>query len=337
MSATSASTTATQTKQPNHFQNYFSNLVFDLLDQLVYSFEDCKSTLDMRKAFVTHIKGNDKNEAKMIRNWHRVMSQYYRELVQDPLNVFDEILDVMKDTGANIDDTPVNDVIANMVMAKMTNNIKEFDRLMSLLHDPIYFLKQLKLREKWRDPSFDDDSRRYIVCYMLHLNGFAILHDLISDDLFQIAQTEGTKVISEMGGVAPGNAQAVLLETYNKLPKESLQPFVENMPMFMLSVSSLAGAGLEGGNMLMSLLESSGPLAEQLGPMKNMLKMVMPMLGNIRPDAFDNMAQVMQNPMFQNLLSSNGQMSNLDPNMLQSLMNPEMLGTILQNMQGPQK
>ncbi len=325
----------------NHFRNYFTTLVDELLTQLTHCFSDCKSTEDTRKAFQTHIKGNQRHEDNMLKNWHKVMSPYYRTMVQDPVNTFEKILDILMNTAEKMEDITIDDLLAKIIVAKMTKSQKEYDKYENILYDPVFFLKQLKLREKWRDPTFDDDSRRYIVCYMLHLNGFAILYHIVPDELFEAAQTQGLKVMGNLeqsknvkAGVDGETTQRLLKETYNVLPKDALNRFMQNMPMFMLSISCLSGAGLEEGNMLMKMLESSGPMAEQMGPMKNILNMVLPMLGNIPPEAFQNLNQMMQNGMIQNMLSGeSGGLPNIDPNILQSMMRPDVLASMLQHLQ----
>lgn len=342
-SLATVTTTSNEENQPNHFRKYFSNLVSELLDQLSYSFADCKCTQEMREAFNAHIKNNDKNEEKMITNWHTVMKPYYKILVQDPMTVFTELLDILTTSAEKLEDIRLADVIANMVMAKMTKNDHDYSKYQKYLYDPVYFLKQLKLRQKWRDPSFDDDSRRYIVCYMLHLNGFAIMHSIVPSNLLAACVDVEAKNEATAENFNPRNM-------LSQMPKEGINGLMQNMPLFMLAISFLSGTGLEGGNMLMTLLQSSGPLAEQLGPMKNVLNMVMPLLGNMSPDAFDNMSQFMENPVFQNLVNNvvgnsccssdnqggfpGGNFPNMDPNLLQSMMKPEMLASMIQNIQG---
>lgn len=329
--------------QNNHFRTYFTNLVHELLTQLTHSFTDCKSTENTLSAFSTHIKGNERHEENMIKNWHNVMSPYYRTMVQDPVNSFEEILENLMNMADKMEDVTIDGIISKLVIAKMTQNQKDCEKYQNMLNDPVYFLKQLKLREKWRDPTFDDESRRYIVCYMLHLNGFAILYHIVPDDLYNSAQIQGAKVMGTIDQNKKQNigaeiTQKLILETYKELPKDSLNEFMQNMPMFLLAISCLSGAGLDGGNMLISMLESSGPMAEQLGPMKNVLNMVLPMLSNVPPESYQQITQLMQSGMIQNMLSGQGGgFPNIDPNMLQSMMRPELLASMLQNFQGMQQ
>ncbi len=324
---------------PNHFRTYFSNLVGDLLGQLCHSFEDCESTKQTFDAFNSHIKGHDRHEDIMLKNWHEVMTPFYNGMVQDPVNSFEEILNILMDRAEKMEDISIPDLVAKIVVANLTKNTAELKKYECILYDPVYILKQVRLREKWRDSTFDDDSRRYIVCYMLHLNGFAILYNIVPDELFEAAQTQGMKVMGKLSSKDGGNleAQDVIRETYNEMPQVHFQAFMENMPMFMLAISCLSGAGLEGGNMLMTLLQSSGPMAEQMGPMKNILNMALPILKNIPPETFHNMSQMMQSGAVQNILQNGGGLPNIDPNLLQSMMRPEMLASMLKNMQNIQQ
>lgn len=321
--------------KPNHFQSYFSNLVGDLLEQLSHSFEDCESTKQTFQAFDSHIKDHDQHEIVMLKNWHEIMTPFYKSMVQNPVNGFEECLNVLMDRAEKMEDISIPDLVAKIVVANLTKNQKEIKKYETLLYDPVYILKQVRLREKWRDPSFDDDSRRYIVCYMLHLNGFAILYNIVPDELFDAAQAQGMKMMGNLDSSL--DPQKLFQDTCNQMPQVPYQTFMQNMPMFMLAISCLSGAGLEGGNMLMTLLQSSGPMTEQLGPMKNVLNMALPLLSKIPPETFQNMTQIMESEAVQNMLQSGGQgLPNIDPNLLQSMMRPEMLASMFQNVQNMQ-
>ena len=360
----------------HHFRKYFSDLILDLLEQLAVTFEECARTSELKVAYETYIKDNESAEGKMIKKWHDVMHPYYRQMVQNPLGAFDEALDVLMRNRENTEDLSLNDLIGKVVVAKMQNRSDEHERLMSLIYDPVYFLKQMKMKQKWHDPTFDDESRRYLVCYMLHLNGFAMLHDMMFDGVIAEAQKAGMGVAQKLmdDPSNSGDVQSAILsdpglvmrETCSQLPQGQMESLMKHMPTFLLAISSLSGAGLEGGNMLLPLLNSdSHPFAQQLGPMKDMLNMVIPYLDKIPPNAFQNITDVMQSPMFQTLMSSMSNMNlgggeggpmqmtdafnmimqgmqggqgaqGLNPDMLQNLMRPELMAAMMNTMQQKQ-
>lgn len=329
--------------EENHFRAYFSDLAYELLLQLKDTFEECESTIQACSVFEKEIQGKTSVEHAMIKNWHEHMIPYYKAMVQDPMSSFEPILEdlIQKAAQESVDiNIPIPALLMKMGMAQMSNNELEMEKCKKTMCHPAYLLHQLNLLEKWKDPSFCDDSRRYLVCYMLHMNSFAILYNIVPDELFEAAQSQGKDIIGTVQGdplkaLDGQNTQELIKNTYEQMPKQPLIEFMKNMEMFSIAISSLSGAGLEGGNMLMSLLESNGPMAEQLGPMKNMLNMALPLLQNVPPSAFENISQIMQSGQIEEMLNSGN--LNMDMSFLQNMLSSGMLQNFAQQMQQQQQ
>lgn len=348
------------------FARFFSDHFADFLEGLSESFSDCASTVKYVEVFHKHLKGQEVTEEILITRWHKFMKPHYRRMLQQPLLGFDEILEQLSreasDGTSSSSKWSVSHLEKNLESAKSAADSKKISACLGVLCDPVYFLRQLRMRDKWRDPTFDADSKSYIVCYMLHLNGFAIMHATIPQDLSEAMRSQGKQVAEDkhmqemfqgaMGNLGSGNGvnantvsgiQDIFRSSCNQLPKGSLKEFVNNLPVFLLGVSSLAGAGLPDGNLLARMLESNKSLMEKIGPLENILRMVLPMVGNAKPETFDNLAKVLQSPKFQDALfgpkgvMNNGELPAFDPAVFQGIMNPQVLTMLMQQFSGQQQ
>lgn len=240
------------------------------------------------------------------------------------------------------------------------------DSIHDLLH-PSKILSNMSILEKWNDPDFDDDSRKYIVCYFLHMNGFALLSSVIPNDLIYAAQNKASVIASKfvpnaaessssssvdnhlssfsdmiMNSVANNNVEKLITDVsksddtknaikdvFNEMPSNSLKVFLKKIPQFSTSIKCLSGAGLEGGNMLVKFLEQN---FESSGSQQTqeILKMVVPYVQNINPEVFDRMSELAESGTIENLLG-NFDFTQID---IGSMMNSGILSNIMSSFNG---
>jgi len=120
------------------------------------------------------------------------------------------------------------------------------------LINPEYLLGQINILEKWKDPHVDDTTRTYIICYILQMNGFALLHHLMEHELqlkdrFQKIMERDEAITKEDGELDIQNLERLVVH-------EVCIPLLDHAIPFWVVAVSLCGANLPGGEYLQSLI-----------------------------------------------------------------------------------
>jgi len=240
------------------------------------------------------------------------MNEFYMPMIRNPVKEFEKALEKL--TAKKPSDKNLNDVISDIMYCNVTGKTEDAHTLQQILFDPAYLLSEMDMLAKWHDPDLDDDSREYLVCYIVHLNAFAKCNDLIQNKLKvpnDLKENMSDKMPTDLESMDQlGTHYAPIL-----LPQA-----IECMPDLYIVICSLYGAGLKGGNLLYYMIDQYLP--EQIKtsfPVKGMLDSGMAKLLAMQCDELDGMVKMIEkHPSYQKMLSGDSSiLSQLDP---QSLM-----------------
>lgn len=245
----------------------FTRFFVDLLKQLEECFPECEKTASLRIIYNNHIANDGDVQDNLARQWYADLSPHFDALAESPIPTYMEILDgklsiassSSKNSGRCPDPVTVSKSIVGMSGA-------ERKRTLMGMCEPAYIFEHLGLRNKMHDPTLDEDSKRYILCYILNLSGFSTLYDIIPNDAYDIAaeQLPDIMQIVQKNGGKPDFSTVMTLSQnaqtkYGNDPRlEIISGSVQGRGIDLcIAVSFLCGCGLEGGNIFEGLVEMS--------------------------------------------------------------------------------
>jgi hypothetical protein len=155
----------------------FSKLWVDLLEQLAETFDDHVETQTILDEYRNTIFGHLDAERKFVDEWHQLWNPYYKILLQNPIAQFDTIIYTIEYAAATAASASTT-----------TTTTTTASRMIGLLG----------LFDKYDELSADPESSKNIVCYILHMNGFAILEKAIPSDLLKVAKEQGTALANAL-------------------------------------------------------------------------------------------------------------------------------------------
>jgi len=291
------------------FVIYFMKSLKQMFAQLKVSFYDCSNTSLIMGAFEKYIFDNDQEEqikverqTKFVENWHKIFESSYQLIAQDPVHNFENCLSAVMDNAAKHNFENIETILESEDEYKGSSFTK---KMVSLLTFPLYVLKQLKIDEKFADPTFDSESKKYLICYFLHLNGFSIFHNSIPKSI--IHSTKATtadflrnsdpEVLKSQNPTVILNSPAFqnTFEQFSDSNGALLMEIMQNVPQVMLGMSCLSGVGLEGGDMLEQVIHANSEQFNQLGEFKSYILMLLPILRNYKPENGEKIAKFMKN------------------------------------------
>lgn len=320
--------------------SYFSKLMMEFLNQFAEVFSECSNTTKLHKIYEKYVFKNIAYEKILAESWHTSFLPYYKVLIDNPMGEFQTVLYTMiniyeSTTHESKDENERQiyfDKLSNQILRNETKSsdplIIEF--LNQFLFNVPLFIDMLRMVFKWADSSFDEDSRRYTICYFLHMNGFAIMHCIIPNNLIQSVSNEGQDIIDHFkknSSTDENNSQMPNIDTSSlfnnpfeflkenndsigmirnacsSLPKQSILGLMRNSRLIGIALANLNGAGLENGSMLESFLEKSKSSIESQ-PIRNMLTMFIPFVRNFQPETFDLFADFAESDSFETTMNT---------------------------------
>ncbi len=188
MSATETPSTTGTPGRDNYFLRVFSKLTEDLLSTLHDAFPECGGTKQCLSLYQLFAKVHLNTLVGGIKVWYGVMSPYTKNL----LNKDEGFLWLCEKLRQNyqVQNTNLQSLINVMISGTDTQKkaaVKEFCH-------PVNMLNHMKLEDKWRHPELDEQSREYLLTYIVHMNAHATLYAIVPDLLIPdvVAMLNGT-------------------------------------------------------------------------------------------------------------------------------------------------
>jgi hypothetical protein len=292
---------------------YFTKQMGELLNQLSETFDECGNTKQILEIFNTTVKSHPENQQHMIKCWHATMNPYYMAMIRNPLNEFERVLREL--TEKRPSEKTLSSVMSDMIYYKISGNTDEVHKLQEILFDPSYLLSEMHMLEKWHDRDLDADSRAYLVCYIVHLNGFATCNDLIQNKIkipvvYEHCLPEMLTNFEELDQISTRWAPLLLPQIINHI-----------QDLYVI-VCSLYGAGLVGGNLVYHMIDQMVPEQVKAGlPLKSMLETCMKQLLSLKTEDINGLAErIRENTTYKEMMAGETSLlSHLDPQSLMML------------------
>lgn len=258
---------ATNASHKNYFVNVFSQLTEDLLATLHDAFPECSGTKQCLSLYQLFAKVNHNNLVGGIQLWYQVMSPYTENLMNKDEG-FLWLCEKLRQTH-KVQNTNMSTLINTMMTGGDTQKksaVKEFCH-------PVNMLNQMKLEDKWKHPELDEQSRAYLLTYLIHMNAYAILYEIVPDviipDIISFLKGDTpteTNVIAQLMNRFTNRSAEQTVSIGNALPDippEQLRKFMSHMPEFYLAFGCLNSNGTSPIN---NLIENIGLPKDAIKP-----------------------------------------------------------------------
>lgn len=114
-----------------------------------------------------------------------------------------------------------------------------------LLEAKVPLLEKLDMATKWKDPTFDSESREVLFVYLEQLNSYANIHCSVPGNMMSKIESTAMKVVSDIQSntfdPASFNVQEITKSLMENLSADDLNQFAEGIPRLQSTFQSLIG------------------------------------------------------------------------------------------------
>lgn len=251
----------------NYFLHVFSQLTEDLLSTLHDAFPECGGTKQCLSLYQLFAKVHLNTLVGGIKVWYSIMSPYTKNLLNKDegfLWLCEKLRQNHQVPNANLQGL-MNVMLAGTDTQKKAA-VKEFCH-------PVNMLNYMKLEEKWSHPELDEQSREYLFTYIVHMNAYATLYEIVPDVLIPdvVSMIKGTpsennflsQMMSKFANRNGNETANVNNTTLPEIPPEQLRHFMSHMQEFYLAFGCLNS---EGTSPLTNLMEDMGLPKDAIKP-----------------------------------------------------------------------